>query len=252
MTRILVFAILMASGTRAWSADFSGFWKVNCAEPFGIQIAPYQNGMYTVTFCGPGDPHCNAKPDPTTATLIEGDRQYEILGPDKLRIKYSEGYAPVYFKCTPDIHPLLEYSAADQTEEKRNIFLSALFHTLYLIAALAGYRYAHKHTRSLSAIRRRAIRTGIAALLFSPGVFFSWPFAAPSFALLALAVSLAGVPSVGLVQLPAQLLYTVGPIVLVWALLFVGTHFVARTRNGGAQPGAPADGPEKRGPAAEL
>lgn len=234
MTRILVFAILLASGVRAWSADFSGFWKENCAEPFGLQIAPYQNGKYTVTFCGPGDPHCNAMPDPSTATPIEGDRQYEILGPDKLRIKYSESYAPVYFKCTSEIHPLLEYSAADQAEGKRNVVLSALFHALYIIAALAAYHYAHKRTRPLNTIRRRAILTGVSALLFSPGVFFSWPFAMPSFALLALVVSLTNVPAVGFVQLPAQLLYTVGPIVLVWALLFVVTHIVARARNGGA------------------
>ncbi len=132
------------------------------------------------------------------------------------------------------------------------MIVSAVFHVLYLIAGLAVYRYVHRRTSARSAFRRRVIRTGVIALLFSPGVFFWWPFVAPSFALLALLASLASVPSVGFIQLPVQLLYTVGPIVLVWTLLFTVTHFVARYRNGGAQPGAPADGPDKRGPAAEL
>lgn len=177
------------------------------------------------------DPHCNAKPDPATATSVEGDPQYEILGPDKLRINYSEGYRPIYLKCTADIHPLLEYSASDQSEEERSIVAAAVLHALYLIVGVAAYRHIHRRTSSRSALRRRLVRTGVAALLFSPGVFFSWPFAAPSFALLALLASLASVPSVGFIQLPAQLVYTVGPIVLVWALLFAGSHLVARFRS---------------------
>lgn len=204
----------------AGAADFSGFWKENCSDPFGLQIQPHE-GRYTVTFCGPGG--CGT-PDPRSATPIEGDGQYEVLGPDKLRVLYAQEYAPLYTKCTTEIHPVLEYSAADRAEGRRGFALTIAAHVAYLAAAVLMYLFVNRRTRGLMAIRRRAVRTGLAALMFSPGVFISWPFANPTFAFMGLLISVATVAQTPVRLFALQILYTLGPIGVVWACLFAVAH----------------------------
>jgi hypothetical protein len=56
------------------SKNFTGFWKENCEEAFGLQIMPYsKDGKYSVIFCGPGAAEGRVKTDaihssPTTPT----------------------------------------------------------------------------------------------------------------------------------------------------------------------------------------
>ena len=223
---------LYASSALPAKENFTGFWKENCDDPYGLQIKPYRDDTYTVTFCGPGDPHCNGAPDPATATTIEGDKQYDVLSPDKVRIN-SEGYSPTYTKCTTDVHPLLEYSAADKAEGKRGFAVAILIHVLYFVGAVFAYRFFHKRTVPVPAVQRRVYRSGLAALFFSPGMFWAWPFVSPTFAFPALLVHLLSIPQTGAAFLPAQLIYSVGPILLVWGLLFSVAHFRAKLAGNG-------------------
>src|SRR5882762_10389527 len=36
------------------SADFTGFWKTNCTDAFGVQIKKQTGKLFSVSFCGPG------------------------------------------------------------------------------------------------------------------------------------------------------------------------------------------------------
>lgn len=203
-------------------ADYAGFWKENCNDPYGLQIKPYRGDTYTITFCGPGSRRCGEDTDPHSATAIAGDPGYEILGPERIRIRYAQGYAPVYIRCTTDLQPVLEYPAADQAEGQRRMIIVALVHLGYLLGTAAAYVLLHRRMRGLPPGRRRLYRTALAALLFAPGLLWSWPFVSPTFALLALAVFLADLSPASVAMLPAQLFYSVGPMLAVWGLLLAG------------------------------
>jgi hypothetical protein len=196
------------------ATDYTGFWKVDCADPYGLQIQ-HQSGQYAVNFCGPGG--CGDHVD--SVTPIEGDRLYEVISPTQIRIRYSAGYAPVYTKCSQDTHPVLKYSDADRAEGLRNVWISVISHLAYLAAAVWLYKLVRRRTAALPGRRRLIIRSGAAALLFSPGMYFFWPFWSPSFALLALVVELPVMSALPREMVFMQLAYTVGPIVIVWVVL---------------------------------
>jgi len=40
-------ALVFAQG----KANYTGFWKKNCEDPFGLQIKPLRDGLYSVSFC---------------------------------------------------------------------------------------------------------------------------------------------------------------------------------------------------------
>ena len=218
---------LLVGSVSAAPVDYTGFWKESCSDPYGLQIKPFQ-GQYTVTFCGPGG--CGT-PDLKAATTIEGDKNYEVLGPGKIKIKYAETYAPVYTKCTTETNPVLEYSAADRAEARRGIVTAAVFHVAYLFVAVLAYVFVHRRTGALSSVRRRAVRSGVAALLFSPGIYLTWPFVNPTFALLAFIFTLITItPVLGMLYFSVQTIYSLGPILVVWALLFIIGHIRSKHR----------------------
>ena len=218
--------ILLVGSLYAAPVDFTGFWKESCTDPYGLQVKPYE-GRYTVTFCGPGG--CGT-PDPNAATPIEGDKLYEVMGPDKIKINYAEKYTPVYTKCTTETNPVLEYSAADRAEGRRGVLIAVVVHLAYLVAAVLAYLVVNRRTGALPIIRRRVVRSGVAALLFSPGIYLTWPFANPTFALLAFVFSLATISQApgALYYFSVQTMYSLGPIIVVWALLFLVAHVRGR------------------------
>jgi hypothetical protein len=63
--------------------DFSGFWKEDCADPFGIQVTPIGNGFYAVEACGPGGCSRNLG----APTRFHGDPRFDVLGPTRIRLK---------------------------------------------------------------------------------------------------------------------------------------------------------------------
>jgi len=95
--------------------DYSGFWKENCEDPYGIQIMQHRDGLYTTRFCGPGG-GCNKPPDTNALTPIEGNPKYEVISSTELHEKIGDTVYSVIYKCTTDTNPVLEYSEESKAE----------------------------------------------------------------------------------------------------------------------------------------
>jgi len=90
------------------SKNFTGFWKENCDQAFGLQIMPFGNdGKYSVTFCGPGG--CGKAGEEGKNTFITKDPGYEVVNESELKIRNAENGWDTYFRCTKDTHPILKY-----------------------------------------------------------------------------------------------------------------------------------------------
>ncbi len=95
-------------GVRDSTKDFTGFWKEECNQAFGLQIMHQgSEGKYSIVFCGPGG--CG---DPSTSrlTFISGDKQYEVVSEDELVSIGRSGDRQTYYRCTEETHPVLKYS----------------------------------------------------------------------------------------------------------------------------------------------
>ena len=89
------------------SKNFTGFWKEDCEEAFGLQIMPYgKDGKYSVIFCGPGG--CGTPGEDGRNTFITKDPNYEVVSENEIKISNSNGW-DTYHKCTRDTHPILKY-----------------------------------------------------------------------------------------------------------------------------------------------
>jgi hypothetical protein len=94
-------------GVRDAAKDFSGFWKTNCEDPFGLQIKHYgDEGKYSIVFCGPGG--CG---DPVEGrpTFISGDKRYQVVSESELIQIGRSGDRQTYYRCTKDTNPVLKY-----------------------------------------------------------------------------------------------------------------------------------------------
>lgn len=84
--------------------DFTGMWKNECEQDFGLQIKPVgRDGKYSVSFCGPGG--CF---DPGTYrpnTFINGDRSYKVVSDSEIQVKGGDGFS-TYRKCSPNPEPV--------------------------------------------------------------------------------------------------------------------------------------------------
>ena len=88
------------------SKDFTGFWKENCEEAFGLQIMHHgPRGEYTVTFCGPGG--CG-DPAEERLTFITKDANYQVVSENEIRVPRGDGWE-TYRRCTTDTNPILRY-----------------------------------------------------------------------------------------------------------------------------------------------
>jgi hypothetical protein len=93
-------------GERDQSKDFTGFWKEDCDQAFGLQIMPYgTDGKYSIVFCGPGG--CG-QPSEGRITFITKDSHYEVIGEDEIRERTADGWE-TYHRCTRETHPILKY-----------------------------------------------------------------------------------------------------------------------------------------------
>lgn len=88
--------------------DFTGFWKEQCDQAFGLQIMHQGgDGKYSVLFCGPGG--CD-DPSETRLTYITGDKNWEVISEDELVRIRRDGERDVYHRCTRETNPKLEYT----------------------------------------------------------------------------------------------------------------------------------------------
>jgi len=91
----------------ASASDYSGFWKTDCGNAFGLQILPSEKHLYSVSFCGPGG--CFQPGTYLPNTPIDGDPMYEVISNNEIRLKLKDGGSVAHYKCTSDTHPVLRY-----------------------------------------------------------------------------------------------------------------------------------------------
>lgn len=232
MRIILAILLLLAFNTvigaeGSQKPDYTGFWKNNCEDPFGIQIVHYQNGMYTTRFCGPGG-GCDAPPDIQQLTLIDGDPQYEVISPIEIHEKTGDTVYSVLHKCTTETNPILKYSDDDIAEGKRNMIIVVGIHIAYLIIAIFIYVRLLKQILNGKGLRLRIKKSAVFAVLFSPGIAWAWPFASPTFASLAFLFSflpaLMVYPQYSYIPLGMSLIPMIACAIIVFAVLTVKDH----------------------------
>jgi len=94
-------------GIRDVTKNFTGFWKKECDQPFGLQVKHYgDDGKYAIVFCGPGG--CG-NPQESRLTFITGDQRYEVISESELIEISSSGERETYYRCTKDTNPVLKY-----------------------------------------------------------------------------------------------------------------------------------------------
>lgn len=114
----VVAILLVLSSFSALAADFTGFWKADCADAFGVQIKPHGGKNYSVSFCGPSgcfDPGV-WKPN----TPIAGDSAYRIIDAKTIEIRQDDGWQR-YVKCMKKTNPELDYSTMKDRQLESNI-----------------------------------------------------------------------------------------------------------------------------------
>ncbi|GEM_PF-3435086 len=225
---IVLFVFASCGGVMAESVDYSGFWKWNCSDAFGLQVKEQSDGLYSVMFCGPGGT-CNRVPREGELTPIEGDPKYEVVSPFEIRERLDGVEYGILYKCTDETNPVLKYSDEDVAEGKRNQALMVLVHVGYLLGAILAYRSVRKHLLDNS-WRGRLTKAGVVAFLFSPGLALTWPFVSPTFASLALVFAF--LPSLFTSPIYALMVltYAVGPMAACAVLVFVWLSVVDALR----------------------
>lgn len=84
------------------SRNYAGFWKAKCDDTFGLRIKSVnEQGMYTVTFCGPGG--CGDDQE-ERRTYIVGDQHYNIVSETELQVG-PPGNRSTYKKCSDGMLP---------------------------------------------------------------------------------------------------------------------------------------------------
>jgi hypothetical protein len=73
-----------------------GFWKNQCSENFGLSINKVVDGLYSVSFCGPGG--CFKPGTYRPNTKLIGDPAYKIIDNDTIQVKGSDGFV-TYKRC---------------------------------------------------------------------------------------------------------------------------------------------------------
>ncbi|WP_455208370.1 hypothetical protein [Kaarinaea lacus] len=67
-----------------------GFWKKNPKHNHGLAIGPAGEGLYYVSFCGPGG--CFEKETYRANTTLEDDTNYKIIDINTIEIKGKKGF----------------------------------------------------------------------------------------------------------------------------------------------------------------
>lgn len=85
---------------------YTGFWKGNCDQAFGLQIMPAAGGEYSVSFCGPGG--CFEPGTYRPNTKLADDPLYQVVSASHIKVLGRDGWSD-YYKCTAETHPTLRY-----------------------------------------------------------------------------------------------------------------------------------------------
>jgi len=75
----------------------AGFWKEGgCGDKFGLAIAPAGDGLYSVSFCGPGG--CFKPGSYRPNTRVVDDSAYKVIDNNTIEVKGSNGFSK-YGRC---------------------------------------------------------------------------------------------------------------------------------------------------------
>jgi len=98
-------AAFIFSSTLA-AADYTGFWKMDCRDPYGISIKPNVDKTYSLAYCATNG--CNDKWRPNSG--IDGDPLYRVIDAETLETKVAGGVSwQRWKKCTTETNPKLEW-----------------------------------------------------------------------------------------------------------------------------------------------
>ena len=67
-----------------------GFWKKNKKHDHGLAIGSDSDGLYYVSFCGPGG--CFEKGTYRVNTAIENDPNYKVIDANTIEVKGKKGF----------------------------------------------------------------------------------------------------------------------------------------------------------------
>lgn len=116
ITLLICCVALVGTACASGGTDYTGFWKVNCSDGFGVQIKRAENQLYSVSFCGPGG--CFEPGKWTPNTRIEGDPKYKVISPRGLGIKRTDGGGYfTYVKCDSDPTWIVTKPASTESKE---------------------------------------------------------------------------------------------------------------------------------------
>lgn len=73
-----------------------GFWRENCGNDFGLAVDRTVEGLYSVSFCGPGG--CSEPGTYRANTNIVDDPMYRIIGDERIMVWGGDGFTE-YRRC---------------------------------------------------------------------------------------------------------------------------------------------------------
>jgi hypothetical protein len=95
---VVLAAVVGGSGCSKPVTNYTGIWKGNCSDYWGVLITPAEDGLYSVTFCGLSS--CLDPGQWTPNTRIENDPMYEVVSSSEIRIKRNDRGYFTYTKCS--------------------------------------------------------------------------------------------------------------------------------------------------------
>lgn len=123
ITWLIFIVVLLLPTHGSCETDYTGFWKGDCSDGFGIQIKLAENQLYSVSFCGPGG--CFKPGEWTPNTLIEGDPKYNVISPSELGVKRTDGGGFFsYVKCTSDPTWVVDEVSSDESRQFPDCFFA--------------------------------------------------------------------------------------------------------------------------------
>jgi hypothetical protein len=72
---------------------YIGFWKKNCSNNYGLAIEKAGDGLYAVSFCGPGG--CMKS---ETNTFLTNDPAYRVIDDSTIEVRGKKGFSR-YHRC---------------------------------------------------------------------------------------------------------------------------------------------------------
>ena len=115
MRMLLGFLACAATASTLGAESFTGFWKPSCGDAFGVQIKPAGNGIYSLSFCGPGG--CFAPGTWAPNSQIVGDPKYKVISPTQLGIRRNDSSEfSMYTKCSDDPSAVAADPSAPKSE----------------------------------------------------------------------------------------------------------------------------------------